>query len=80
MPIDAVWYTRCPVPTAFSQAIRPRWIDKEFAPDQIWVISLLSSLTRTTRKFHFVHTQLNSFRPGGTFFRCRPSRKRMMFG
>jgi ABC-type nitrate/sulfonate/bicarbonate transport system substrate-binding protein len=65
MPIDALWYTRCPVPTAFSQAIRLGWIDKEFAHDQIRVASLLSSPIRSTRESHFAHTQPNSFRHGG---------------
>jgi ABC-type nitrate/sulfonate/bicarbonate transport system substrate-binding protein len=65
MSIETLWYTRCPVPTAFSAAVRLGWIDDEFARDQIKVASLLSSPTRSTRESHFAHTQPNSFRHGG---------------
>jgi ABC-type nitrate/sulfonate/bicarbonate transport system substrate-binding protein len=65
MSIDTLWYTRCPVPTAFSVAIRLGWIDEEFAGDRIEVASLLSSDARQTRESHFAHTQPNSFRHGG---------------
>jgi ABC-type nitrate/sulfonate/bicarbonate transport system substrate-binding protein len=65
MSLDALWYTRCPVPTAFSAAIRLGWIDEEFAADGIKVASLLSSPDRAIRESHFAHTQPNSFRHGG---------------
>ena len=65
MSVDTLWYTRCPVPTAFSVAIRLGWIDDEFAPDKIEVASLLSSAARATRESHFAHTQSGSFRHGG---------------
>ena len=65
MSIDALWYTRCPVPTAFSAAIRLGWIDEEFAGDGIKVASLLNSPERAIRESHFAHTQPNSFRHGG---------------
>lgn len=65
MSIDTLWYTRCPVPTAFSAAVRLGWIDAEFAPDKIEVASLLRSPLRATRESHFAHTQANSFRHGG---------------
>ena len=65
MSVDTLWYTRCPVPTAFSVAIRLGWIDDEFAPDKIEVASLLSSAARATRESHFAHTQPGSFRHGG---------------
>jgi ABC-type nitrate/sulfonate/bicarbonate transport system substrate-binding protein len=65
MSINALWYTRCPVPTAFSAAIRLGWIDDEFAGDGIKVASLLSADARQTRESHFAHTQPNSFRHGG---------------
>jgi ABC-type nitrate/sulfonate/bicarbonate transport system substrate-binding protein len=65
MSIDTLWYTRCPVPTAFSVAIRLGWIDEEFAGDRIEVASLRSSEARQTRESHFAHTQPNSFRHGG---------------
>jgi ABC-type nitrate/sulfonate/bicarbonate transport system substrate-binding protein len=65
MSINTLWYTRCPVPTAFSAAIRLGWLDDEFARDRIEVASLLSSDTRQARESHFAHTQPNSFRHGG---------------
>jgi ABC-type nitrate/sulfonate/bicarbonate transport system substrate-binding protein len=65
MSIKTLWYTRCPVPTAFSVAIRLGWITEEFASDGIEVVSLLSSEARKMRESHFAHTQPNLFRHGG---------------
>ncbi len=65
MSIETLWYTRCPVPTAFSAAIRLGWIEKEFARDSIQVASLMNSSDRTVRESHFAHTQAKSFRHGG---------------
>ncbi len=30
--VDTLWYTRCPVPTAFSLAINLGWLEEEFRP------------------------------------------------
>lgn len=65
MPIKTLWFTRCPVPTAFSIAIRQGWLNDEFAPDGIEFRSLLDSTDRGVRESHFSHTQANSFRHGG---------------
>ena len=65
MSIDTLWYTRCPVPTAFSAAVRLRWIEQDFARDRIKIASLLNSSDRAVRESHFAHTQPNSFRHGG---------------
>lgn len=65
MSVDTLWYTRCPVPTAFSAAVRLGWIDQEFARDNINIVSLLNSSNRTVRESHFAHTQPDSFRHGG---------------
>lgn len=65
MSIDTLWYTRCPVPTAFGLAVQLGWIDAEFAPDGIAVRSLATSTDRDVRGSHFRHTQANSFRQGG---------------
>ena len=65
MSSESLWYTRCPVPTAFSAAIRLGWIEQEFARDDIAVASLLHSSARVTRESHFAHTKPNSFRHGG---------------
>jgi hypothetical protein len=53
MATDTLWYTRCPVPTAFSVAIHLGWIDAEFAQDKIDIASLLRSPARATRESHF---------------------------
>jgi ABC-type nitrate/sulfonate/bicarbonate transport system substrate-binding protein len=65
MSVDTLWYTRCPVPTAFSAAVRLGWIEQDFARDRIRVASLLNSADRAIRESHFAHTQPNSFRHGG---------------
>ena len=64
-PVTALWYTRCPVPTASSLAIAQGWLDEEFAPDGITVASLRSSADRAVRESHFDHSQAASFRQGG---------------
>jgi ABC-type nitrate/sulfonate/bicarbonate transport system substrate-binding protein len=65
MAVDTIWYTRCPVPTAFSIAIALGWIDAEFRRDGIAFRSLATSTDRDVRQSHFVHSQLNSLRHGG---------------
>jgi ABC-type nitrate/sulfonate/bicarbonate transport system substrate-binding protein len=65
MTIDTIWYTRCPVPTAFSVAVRLGWLDEEFGRDGIAFRSLASSSDTTVRQSHFDHTQANSIRHGG---------------
>lgn len=65
MSPKTLWYTRCPVPTAFSLALRNGWLDEEFAADGITVQSLLKSTDRRIRESHFEHTLGNSFRHGG---------------
>lgn len=63
--VSALWYTRCPVPTASSLAISQGWLDDEFAPDGIAVSSLRASADQDVRESHFDHTQRDSFRQGG---------------
>jgi ABC-type nitrate/sulfonate/bicarbonate transport system substrate-binding protein len=65
MSKKSIWYTRCPVPTAFSIALRNGWLDEEFAADGIEVNSLLKSSDRVIRESHFDHTLPDSFRHGG---------------
>jgi len=60
-----LWYTRCPVPTAFSIAIQKGWLDDEFAGDGIAIRSLASVQERGVRQSHFDATQPNFFRHGG---------------
>jgi ABC-type nitrate/sulfonate/bicarbonate transport system substrate-binding protein len=65
MSNDTIWYTRCPVPTAFSIAISLGLLDEEFAPDGVRIQSLHVSRDPAVRQSHFTHTQPNSFRHGG---------------
>jgi ABC-type nitrate/sulfonate/bicarbonate transport system substrate-binding protein len=60
-----LWYTRCPVPTAFSIALRLGWFDEEFNGEGIAVQSLVQSGDRKIRESHFDHTLADSFRHGG---------------
>ncbi|MDB5964565.1 MAG: transporter substrate-binding protein, partial [Polaromonas sp.] len=64
-PLEQLWYTRCPVPTASGIAIHKGWINDEFAADGITVSSLRASPDRKVRESHFDHRQINSFRQGG---------------
>jgi ABC-type nitrate/sulfonate/bicarbonate transport system substrate-binding protein len=65
MPIDTLWYTRCPVPTAFSIAVQRGLLDEEFAADGVRIQSLRVSNDPAVRQSHFSHTQPHSFRHGG---------------
>jgi len=65
MSKKSLWYTRCPVPTAFSLALWNGWLDEEFEADGIEVSSLLKSTDRSVRESHFDHTLADSFRHGG---------------
>jgi ABC-type nitrate/sulfonate/bicarbonate transport system substrate-binding protein len=62
---ETLWYTRCPVPTAFSIAVWNGWIDAEFRRDGIAVRSLATSGDRAARQAHFQQTLPNFFRHGG---------------
>lgn len=62
---DTLWYTRCPVPTAFSIAVWDGSIEDEFRPDGIAFRSLATTTDRAARQSHFQQTQPNFFRHGG---------------
>lgn len=64
-PVETLWYTRCPMPTASGVAIELGRLDDEFAPDGINVQSLRASASRQVRESHFDHSQARSFREGG---------------
>lgn len=64
-PIETLWYSRCPAPTAASIAIRQGWLDDEFAADGIAVRSLAAAQDRAVHLSHYNHSQPNSFRFGG---------------
>lgn len=63
--VDTLWYTRCPVPTAFSLAINLGYLDREFADDGIQIRSLQQAADRKVLESHFSHTLDDSFRYGG---------------
>ncbi len=62
--VDTIWYTRCPVPTAFSLAIHLGLLEREFAPDGIRIASLQQA-DRSKLQSHFDHSLDDSFRYGG---------------
>lgn len=64
-PIDKIWYTRCPVPTASSVAIRRGMLTEAFACVGVQVQSLRHAAEKSVRESHFTHTLENSFRHGG---------------
>jgi ABC-type nitrate/sulfonate/bicarbonate transport system substrate-binding protein len=66
MTIDTIWYTRCPVPTASGIAIQLGWIEEEFASDGITVRSLASSPSPEVRSAHYMLSQRDLIRHGGT--------------
>lgn len=63
--LDTIWYTRCPVPTAFSVAIGNGFLDNELERHGITARSLASSKDTAVRQSHFHHSLPNSFRHGG---------------
>lgn len=65
MSTNTLWYTRCPVPTAFSIALKLGWIEEEFKDDGTFIRSLLDSPERDVRESHFDHTLPDSLRHGG---------------
>jgi ABC-type nitrate/sulfonate/bicarbonate transport system substrate-binding protein len=64
-PVETLWYSRCPVPTAFTVALHLGWLEAEFENDGIAVTSLRQAANRQTRESHFSHTLDDSFRYGG---------------
>lgn len=62
---ETLWYTRCPTLTASSIAIRNGWLEPEFAPDGISVLSLTEASDRKVHQSHFSHSLPSSFRHGG---------------
>lgn len=64
--IDALWYTRCSVPTPFSLAAQFGWFEDEFKDDGFAVRSLRESSRPEELSSHFDHSLANSFRQGGS--------------
>lgn len=61
-----LWYTRCPVPTAFTIALQLGLFEKEFKEDEDASFSAIQqSSDPKVHLSHYTHTQHNSFRHGG---------------
>lgn len=64
-PLDALWYTRCPVPTGLGIAVQKGWLEESFKAQQTEIKSLRESNDQAVRESHFDHTLVNSVRHGG---------------
>jgi len=62
---SVLWYTRCPVPTAFSLAWELGALEREFRTCGIAWKSLQETGDPQVIQSHFSHTQEDSFRQGG---------------
>ncbi|MFT4199838.1 ABC transporter substrate-binding protein [Gordonia sp. (in: high G+C Gram-positive bacteria)] len=62
---NPVWFTRCPVPTAFSVAVATGRLPQRLAELGVDFHSLATSTDSATRTSHFTQTQLRSTRHGG---------------
>lgn len=62
---DEIWYTRCPVPTAFELALHNGYFDEEFEGSDLKFLPLAAATDQATHHSHFTHQKANSFRHGG---------------
>lgn len=62
---DALWYTRCSIPTPLGIAAQLGWYRDEFADDGVAIKSLQDSDNPLEQASHFEHTLPHSFRLGG---------------
>ncbi|NIJ20248.1 ABC-type nitrate/sulfonate/bicarbonate transport system substrate-binding protein [Sphingomonas naasensis] len=63
-PLDALWFTRCPVPTATGIAWKLGWLSDEFAADGITLRTLQESRSELGRH-HYDHRLPTLIREGG---------------
>ncbi len=63
---DALWYTRCSIPTPLGLAAQLGWLRDEFDGDGIAIKSLQESNDPVELASHFEHTLPHSFRYGGS--------------
>lgn len=64
-PLDTIWFTRCPVPTATGLAYKLGWLTEEFAPDGIAVSTLQESGRSDLSRHHYDHQLPSLIREGG---------------
>jgi len=62
---DAIWYTRCPVPTTSGIAQHFRWLHDEFGKTGLALESIRAAEEKSVRLSHFDHTHPRMFREGG---------------
>ncbi|MGH2343165.1 ABC transporter substrate-binding protein [Segnochrobactraceae bacterium EtOH-i3] len=65
MGADAIWYTRCPLPTAFSVAVHTGRLAGPLAGHGVEVHSIRHSPSAAVRLSHFTHTLPGQMRHGG---------------
>lgn len=63
--VDALWYTRCPVPTTSGLAQHFRWLHQAFAKEGVALESIRAAEDKSVRLSHFDHTHPRMFREGG---------------
>jgi len=64
-PVDSLWYTRCPLPTASGIAIDAGLLHEAFAQIGIGLRSIEELADNSARQAHFDHGVRNLFRQGG---------------
>jgi len=62
---NALWYTRCPVPTPLGIAAQLGWLTAAFAAEGLAIRSIADSPDPAVRRSHFEHSLSWSFRQGG---------------
>jgi ABC-type nitrate/sulfonate/bicarbonate transport system substrate-binding protein len=67
LPIDTVWFTRCPVPTATGLAYKLGWLDEDFARDGI-TLRTLQETGGDLARHHYDHELETLIREGGNLF------------
>ncbi|WP_033212268.1 ABC transporter substrate-binding protein [Kitasatospora phosalacinea] len=79
---DALWFTRCPVPTATGIAADQGWLAGEFAAEGIAVRSLQDVPPEVAADHHYTHALTGLFREGGNvpalWARSRGERTRLI--
>ncbi|MFM8331465.1 MAG: ABC transporter substrate-binding protein [Candidatus Methylumidiphilus sp.] len=63
---DALWYTRCSIPTPLGLGAQLGWYRDEFSGDGITIKSLQESNDPAEQASHFEHSLPHSFRLGGS--------------
>ena len=63
-PVDTIWFTRCPVPTATGLAYKLGWLTEDFARDAIQV-QTLQEVGGDLARHHYDHELKTLVREGG---------------